>query len=71
MVILSKYEKRRRKVMKKIMVILIFVISLSGCYSTTPLTFKGDSKNWHIEMIATNDNSNEQQVSATFKYRLC
>jgi uncharacterized protein YceK len=54
---------------KKIMLILIFVTFLSGCNSITPLTFKGETKNWHIEMVTTNDNSNEQQVSVTYKYK--
>jgi uncharacterized lipoprotein YehR (DUF1307 family) len=57
------------KSVKKAILILIFVTFLSGCNSTTPLTFKGDTKNWHIEMVATNDNSNEQQVSVTYKYK--
>jgi uncharacterized lipoprotein YehR (DUF1307 family) len=55
--------------MKKTVLILMFVTFLSGCNSTTPLTFKGDTKNWHIEMDGTNDNSDEQQVNVTYTYK--
>jgi hypothetical protein len=49
--------------------ILMIATFLSGCYSTAPLTFVGDTENWHIEMVATNGNTKEQKINVTYKYK--
>jgi hypothetical protein len=59
-------------VMVKGGILILFCLSfLSACYSTTPLTFKGDTAHWQIEIDATNmtGNNKEQKVIATYKYR--
>jgi hypothetical protein len=50
--------------------ILLLGSLLIACYSTSPLTFVGDTAHWHIEINATNmtGNNKEQKVIATYKY---
>lgn len=54
--------------MKKKILILISIFSLTACYSTSPLTFKGNTAHWQIEMDAKKTSGNNQKIIVTYKY---